>query len=76
MHLGSLLTIASFAVLHQVPAAKIDTPSFLRVGEAFHAFEHLGAFDHQAPTAAACGVTVIYGSSPAARRAAAFLFSR
>jgi hypothetical protein len=62
MLLSSFLTLASIAVLHQTPAAKIDTPSFLRVGAAFHAFEHLGAFDHQAPTAAACGVTVIYAS--------------
>ncbi|MFA6241561.1 MAG: hypothetical protein WC655_11555 [Candidatus Hydrogenedentales bacterium] len=34
----------------------------LRVGAAFHAFEHLHSFSHQSEAAAACGVTVIYAS--------------
>ncbi|HUW59755.1 MAG TPA: prolyl oligopeptidase family serine peptidase [Candidatus Bathyarchaeia archaeon] len=34
----------------------------LRVGSAFHAFDHLSGTDHQGEVAAACGATIIYGS--------------
>ena len=34
----------------------------LRVGASFHAFDHLYAFEKQAETAAACGVTVLYAT--------------
>jgi len=34
----------------------------LRVGFAFHAFEHLGEFGHQGEIAAACGATIVYGT--------------
>lgn len=37
-------------------------PRELRVGRAFHAFEHLGSIGEQAETAAATGVTVIYAT--------------
>ena len=34
----------------------------LRVGAAFHAFDHLGEFGHQGEVAADCGATIIYGT--------------
>lgn len=34
----------------------------LRVGHAFHAFDHLGGYDHQAEAAAASGATIIYAT--------------
>ena len=42
-------------------AAAQDAPD-LRPGTAFHAFDHLHSYGHQAEAAAACGVTVIYAS--------------
>ena len=34
----------------------------LRVGAAFHAFDHLGEFGHQGEAAAASGATIVYGT--------------
>src|SRR5438093_8239006 len=43
------------------PATRHPSPlAFLRVGEAGHAFDHLGAIGDQAEAAAASGATILY----------------
>lgn len=56
--LGAMLPTAADAA----PSAALAVHNALALGNACHAFDHLGAYGFQAEAAAACGATVLYAS--------------